>query len=98
MRLARVRRGERLLQRGVIAAAGPRGRPSLKAEPLLDAARPSVRCRAVVHDDGGQLAQAGPPGERDRLVVGTLIELAVTDEDEDPRAGQSRGPQAERSE
>src|ERR1039457_4345269 len=95
MRLARVRHGERLLQRGVIAAVGPRGRPSLKAEPLLDAARPAESGRGVVHDDDGQLAQAGPAGARDRLVVGALIELAVTEKDEAPRAARARGPQAE---
>ena len=79
----------------MIAAVGPRCRPPLDAEPLLDTARPAVRGGRVIHDHGVQLGQADAASERDRLVIGALIELAVAEQDEDPRVRQSGGPQAE---
>ena len=90
-----MRGGERILQRLVIPAGHPAHRPALDREPGFHPARPAVCGRGVVHHHDMQRVQPCGPGERDRLLVGSLVQFGVPDQHEDPRVRQVLGSQAE---
>ena len=70
--------------------------PSL-LEAVRDAVGPAVGGAEVVDDDRGQAVEAEAPGERDRLVVGALGELAVAQDADHARSAASLRAQRERA-
>ena len=89
-------RGERSLQRPVVAPGDRTRTPPLDGEPALDAAGPPVRGGLVVDDDGGEPVETEPAGERDRLVVRALVQLGVAEQADDARPDHALGAQRDR--
>jgi hypothetical protein len=56
-------------------------RPAVHAEPGGDPAGPAVGGGLVVDHDRGQAAQPGGASVGDRLMVGALVQLGVTNQD-----------------